>query len=411
MHPTPSLPTQCDVLVVGAGPAGSACATELAKQGWDVVLIDQSRFPRDKICGDALIPDAHASLMKLGIYGQVMQQSLVMDSVSAIGSRSGRLDVPARVAVLPRERLDHMLCEHAQQAGAKFVPAVKFHAPWLLEGRVCGAQLETEHGMHQLRAHWVVLATGAQPQAMQSSGLCQRRKPSGIALRGYIKHPAMAEEIRSLHFICNKALGNGYGWIFPGPDGVFNIGVGLIQLRQKDAQGDHREKNLRHLFKAFCDNHRPAARLVEQGHWVTPLRGAPLRCSLGGASFGRAGLLATGEAIGSTYSLTGEGIGKALETGMLCAQALLEAGRDPLDDAADLQVRQRYEASIRKLAPRYDMYERASRIYAYPWLMDLIIWRARRSPTLLRHMAGLLNETSDPTRLFTWRGLRRLVLG
>ena len=74
MTPT-RLPESCDVLVVGAGPAGSACAQMLARAGLDVLLIDQHDFPRDKVCGDGLIPDAHAALRRLGVYDEVMAQA------------------------------------------------------------------------------------------------------------------------------------------------------------------------------------------------------------------------------------------------------------------------------------------------------------------------------------------------
>lgn len=409
---TCDLPSECDVLVVGAGPAGSACATRLAQQGWDVLLIDHQKFPRDKICGDALIPDAHAALRQLGVYEKVMQHACVMNSVTLTGPRLGQVEVPARVAVLPRKQLDDLLCRHAREAGAKFAAPVKFLDPWVHDGRVRGARLQSSEGVHLLRSRWVVLATGAQPQPMLAADLCQRRVPSGIALRGYIQHPEMAREIQSLQFIYKKAIGCGYGWIFPGADGVFNIGVGFMQIRSAVArQPDNAERNLKHLFQAFCDSHAPAAKLVQEGNWIAPLRGAPLRCSLQGADFGRPGLMATGEAVGSTYSLTGEGIGKALETGLLCAEALLDGGVGALDDASELAVRQQYEKSMCRLAPRFALYERASRIFDHPWLMDLFIWRARRSLRLQQHMSGLVNETSDPSRLVTWRGLRRLLLG
>ena len=62
-----TLPSSCDVLVIGAGPAGSACAQVLAQDGLNVLLADQHAFPRDKVCGDGLIPDAHHALRKLGV--------------------------------------------------------------------------------------------------------------------------------------------------------------------------------------------------------------------------------------------------------------------------------------------------------------------------------------------------------
>jgi len=69
------LPAHCDVLVIGAGPAGSAAAITLARAGLDVVLVDQHPFPRDKVCGDGLIPDAHHACAKLGVLDEVMAQA------------------------------------------------------------------------------------------------------------------------------------------------------------------------------------------------------------------------------------------------------------------------------------------------------------------------------------------------
>src|ERR1700712_4203368 len=100
--PNPALPSRCDVLVVGAGPAGAACALALARAGVDVVLVDQHDFPRDKICGDALIPDAHHALKRMGLYDEVMAAALRAQHLACIGPRGGRVDVPGSVAVLPR---------------------------------------------------------------------------------------------------------------------------------------------------------------------------------------------------------------------------------------------------------------------------------------------------------------------
>jgi 2-polyprenyl-6-methoxyphenol hydroxylase-like FAD-dependent oxidoreductase len=137
------------------------------------------------------------------------------------------------------------------------------------------------------------------------------------------------------------------------------------------------------------------------------LKGAPLRCSLEGARLARPGLLVTGEAAGSTYAFTGEGIGKAMETGMLAARALIDArGAAPDFDAAHAP----YAQAIAALKPRFDLYERANRVNEHPWLADLLIWRAKRSPHILRRMAGVLEETGNPGNLVSMRGIARLFL-
>jgi flavin-dependent dehydrogenase len=172
-----------------------------------------------------------------------------------------------------------------------------------------------------------------------------------------------------------------------------------------------REVNLRHVFDAFCTWYEPARELMRTGVMEGGLKGAPLRCSLAGARFTRPGLLVTGEAAGSTYSYTGEGIGKAYETGLLAAEALLAA----VDGAAGVAggtadaVRTRYEASLAVLQPRFDLYDRANHVNRYPWLADVLIWRANKSARLLRRMAGVLEETSNPGNLISVGGFFKVM--
>jgi geranylgeranyl reductase family protein len=413
----PSLPTQCDVLVVGAGPAGSACATALARAGLDVVLVDAHDFPREKVCGDGLIPDAHHALKRLGVHEEVMAAAQRATHIGCVGSRGGRIDVPGTVAVLPRRELDDILKRNAERAGARFLAPVRFETP-ITEGdgpgRVVGARLRAGGATHDVRARWVVLATGAVPQAMIAAGLCTRRIPSGVALRGYVRNEAMVGRITALEVVWHRSLRPGYGWIFPAPGGVFNIGVGITDshgaAQDADGEGGHAMKdlNLRDVFASFCRHYAPARELMAGGTLVGDLKGAPLRFTLGGARYGRPGLLATGEAIGSTYSFTGEGIGKALETGLLAAEAIV-AGGAPTDVAAEAAVRARYEAALLALKPRFELYERANHVNAHPWLTDLVIWRAKKSPRLVGRMSGVLEETSNPGHLMSMRGFARLV--
>jgi geranylgeranyl reductase family protein len=407
--------SSCDVLVIGAGPAGAACALWLARAGIDVALVEQHDFPRDKICGDALIPDAHHALRRLGLHDEVMAVAEPARHVACIGSRGGRVDVPGTVAVLPRRVLDDIACRAAVRAGARL------HTPWRFEavleegGAVVGARLRRHGGSgdaREVRARWVVLATGASGAALQAAGMCERRTPSGVALRGYVKNDAMAGRLRALEVVWHKSLSPGYGWIFPAPGGRFNIGAGIAYAHElrPGARPKTRELNLRRIFDAFCEHYAPARELMRGGTLEGELKGAPLRCSLVGARFSRPGLLVAGEAAGSTYSFTGEGIGKAYQTGLLAADALLAGhagGR--VAAGADGEVRARYEAGLAELKPRFDLYERANRVNRHPWIADLLIWRARRSDRLLRRMAGVLEETSNPGNLLSARGLMKVV--
>jgi len=374
-----------------------------------VVLADQHTFPRDKICGDGLIPDAHAALRRLGVYDEVAAQAQAVGHVGCIGPMGGRVDVPGSLSVIPRKLLDDILCRAAVAAGARLHAPLRFAAPIVEGGRVVGARLKAGDATHEIRAPWVVLATGAVPQALIAAGLCQRRTPSGVGLRGYVKNDAMVGRITEMEVVWHRKLRPGYGWIFPCRDGVFNIGVGLSRSHAKLAEGRRtmQDVNLHDVFAAFCKFYAPARALMEGGTPLGELKGAPLRCSLEGASYTRPGLLATGEATGSTYAFTGEGIGKAMETGILAAQALLQ-GRD--QGLAEGAVRTRYEAELLALKPRFDLYERANRINEHPWLADLLIWRANKSPRILRRMSGVLEETNNPGNLVSVQGIARLFL-
>ncbi|MDE1929228.1 MAG: NAD(P)/FAD-dependent oxidoreductase, partial [Burkholderiales bacterium] len=396
-------PSRCDVRGVGAGPAGSACARQLATAGLDVLLADQHAFPRDKVCGDGLIPDSHAALRRLGVWDEVAALARHVGAVRCVGPRGGQVDVPGTLAVLPRRQLDHILVRAAERAGARLLAPLRFEAPLEEAGRVVGARLRSAQGAHEIAARWVVLATGAATPPLIAAGLCERQAPSGIALRGYVRNAAMVERIRTLELAWHPRLRGGYGWIFPAPDGLFNIGTGLTGAH-RGAQRERRagDVNLRRMFEAFCAVYPPAAELMRGGEIVGAIKGAPLRCGLRGARWSRPGLLGTGEAVGSTYAFSGEGIGKAMETGMLAAAALVEGGSD---DA----VRQRYEAALRGLSPKFDLYEIASRVNQHPWLADLVVWRANKSPRIRRRLTGVLEETQNPGRLFTFSGITKLM--
>ncbi|MFM2447602.1 MAG: hypothetical protein RIS44_52 [Pseudomonadota bacterium] len=433
------LPPTCDVLIIGAGPAGSAAARMLALAGWQVVLVDQHTFPRDKVCGDGLIPDAHNALRQLGVLHEVMLAANRAGHVACIGPRGGRVDVPGRLAVLPRKQLDDIVCRAAVQAGAQMVAPARFVGAIEEEinGQVTvvGARLQGV-GQHsnesrEIRAKWLVLATGAVPQALIAANMCDRRTPSGVALRGYVKNDTMASRITELEVVWHPKLKPGYGWVFPCGHGVFNIGVGVAHSHAKAGARGWRnfwhlgssrknmgEVNLREMLNTFKQVYPTAGELVRGGQWLkeaqgvepcdekAALKGAPLRCSLEGARMARPGLLVTGEAAGSTYAFTGEGIGKALETGILAAQLLIDAQAQAWSTA---QVVAAWPRQLLTLRPRYAVYEKANTVNAHPWLVDLLVWSAKRSPRRLQRMSGVLEETHLPSNLVNLKSWMRLL--
>ncbi|TDM06223.1 MAG: geranylgeranyl reductase [Ideonella sp. MAG2] len=407
-----TLPPYCDVLVLGAGPAGSACAKWLAAAGRHVVLVDAQRFPRDKTCGDGLVPDTHAALRRLGVLDAVLAQARRAATARCVAPNGRSIDVPGELAALPRRKLDTLLCQAAVEAGAHMVAPVRFES--LLrdaQGRVIGAQLRSStDGSHEVLADWVVLATGASLKPLEASGLCQRRTPTGMAIRGYVRHPGMAAEIPGLRFFWHPTLKQGYGWIFPGPDHTYNIGTGVLKSLDADPVGPApKARNLRAMFADFVAADPVAAKLVREGEMLGDLKGAPLRCDLNGARWSSPGLLAVGDAIGATYGFSGEGIGKALETGIAAAEALLT---DPAQDSqGNAAVQAQFHARLEALRPQFNLYRKAASVNQHPWLLNLLIWRAQHSPRIISRLADILAERRPPGSLLSWRGLKRLILG
>jgi geranylgeranyl reductase family protein len=406
-----NLPDACDVLVVGAGPAGSAAAILLAQAGLDVRLVDQHAFPRDKTCGDALIADTHAALSRLGLCAEVLALAQPASHVGLVGPRGRRLDVPSTLAVLPRRQLDERLCQAAVHAGAHMHAPARFETPRLdAAGTVTGAWLNHQGARRAIASRTVILATGASVPPLLAAGVCRRRTPSGMALRAYVSHPGLAQRMNRLEVIWHPRLRGGYGWMFPAPGGMLNIGVGWFHPHGGDSEsGDrrvgHSGSTLHERFQALREVHAGVREALDGGRLQGPPKGAPLRCTLQGAHGGRPGLLVAGEAVGSTYLLTGEGIGKAMETGMLAAEAVLRerAGATP----AHLD----YEQRLGELRPRFRLYAQANRVNAHPWLADLVIWRGNHSARLRDRMRRVLDETANPGNLLSWKGATRLLFG
>lgn len=405
-----TVPGQCEVLVVGAGPAGSACARLLATASRDVLLVDAQAFPRDKVCGDGLVPDSHAALRRLGVHERVMRAARTAAAARCVAPSGRAVDVPGELAVLPRRDLDALLCAAAVEAGARMAAPARFVCPVHdAHGRVVGARLAHGGVERDIGCRWLVLATGATSAPLLAAGICERRTPSAMALRTYVRHPALAQEAPQLRFVWHRRLRGGYGWVFPAPDGVFNVGVGLLDSHvdapARRGARRHQGRNLRALFDAFVALDPLAGRLVREGESMGDLKGAPLRCDLTGARWHAPGLLATGEAIGATYALTGEGIGKAMETGIAAAESLLA---HPADDGA---ARAAYQARLEALLPRFQMYRRAASFNRIPELVSLVVWRAQHNERIVARLSDILNERRLPGSLLSWRGFKGLLLG
>lgn len=387
-----------DVIVAGAGPAGAAAAAAMAARGLRVVLCDRSTFPRDKTCGDALIADSLNALGRLGLRPRVEREARPSTALDVVTPNGTTTSIEGAIAVLPRRALDTLLVEHAVSKGADF-RQVTIEGPVLDGDAVAGVAGRTPSGAPvALRAPLTVLATGANGASLRAFDPAARTEASGTALRVYAAPAAGRSAGASCVIALDRSLTPGYAWAFPAPGGVMNVGVGFFRGEGLRAAG----VNLRASLLALLDGRGPIGERFGPFSGATPIAGAPLRTSLTGSTTRRRGLAVIGEAAGTTYAATGEGIGKAMESGLLLDE-LIAAGDLPGAGLVygDL-LRARYGA-------RFRAYQVAQYWVSYPRFVDYVAKRANDSPYVRRRLAEFLSESELPTRVFSLRGLWKLT--
>lgn len=386
-----------DVVIIGAGPAGCAAALTLTKAGLSVALFDKAIFPRDKTCGDALIPDARHALEKLGLSKRVVELSCPTHGMRLISCDGSDVLVRAHSACLPRLKLDGLLLESAIDAGARFLPGHDFIGVLDENEETYRVEFNRGNEIVAARARWVLLATGAHSVPIERAGLLLRAECRSFAVRQYVRSERLAKDFNELVFVFDNTIKGGYGWIFPGPDAVFNIGIGFFGSA-------HKHNNPRRNYEQFIAKLPLAQELMRNGEIVSPLKGAPLRTGLSGTRFATGGLLGIGECVGATFPLTGEGIGKAMETGILAAEAIIAkqySGRAAVERA--------YTGSMDALQPKFEVYRKAEFLFNWPYLTNKLVTHTGKNETMRRKMEELFNETSDPGFLLTLTGWKKIL--
>jgi flavin-dependent dehydrogenase len=306
------------------------------------------------------------------------------------------VDVSGACACIPRVTFDDILRSEAVRAGARFMPGVDVRSAIADGDAIAGADL----GTTQVHAGVTLLATGAAAEPLKRFGVCHRVTPSATAARIYVRtDEAFARDARHLCISYDAAICPGYGWIFPGSDATFNVGVGFFYDGKAGlkARFYDRRPNIRELLQRFLDAFPPAADVMRRAIVVSGLKGAPLRTALCGSALSRRGLLVLGEAAGLTYSFSGEGIGKAMESGIIAAETVLQG-----------EGAETYAARVRAaFGPRLRAYKLAQDWLSNPRVANLLARRARKSPFVRRELSGLFQETADPRRLFSPAGMLR----
>jgi flavin-dependent dehydrogenase len=311
-----------DVLVVGAGPAGSVAATILARAGARVRIVDRSTFPRDKLCGDTVNPGTLAMLRRLRVAEAIDECGLKVAGMRVTGEHGtvieGRYPDGVGGRALLRRHLDWMLLQDAVAAGAQFEPAVTVRRAIVDAVGVGGVQVSGRRFEGPLRARVTIAADGRRSTLAFGLGLAHHpAHPRRWAIGGYLENTAAVAPPRDLgemHVRTGRYIG-----IAPVPGGLTNVCL-VTPWRPGDRGfGDPRAALLRELARDPLLRDRFAgARLAG-----APAVLGPLAVEVRDAELD--GLLLAGDAAGFIDPMTGDGLRFAVRGAELAARAALEA--------------------------------------------------------------------------------------
>jgi flavin-dependent dehydrogenase len=350
-----------DVIIVGGGPAGCACAILLAESGLRVLVLEAKHMPREKLCGEFIAPESFPTLNRLGILERVLDTGQKLTRLTLCSSGGGLVD--AKVCEvwgsgwaigLSRARLDQILFERAREVGASCIEGISVKQCLGEKDSPAGVEgIQLEDGEScQFRGSVVIDGSGRNSR-LTVDGAERRAGRFGsrlYALKVHLEPIAEVSDQVELYF-----FPDGYGGVSRVEDGLINLCFIANETIVKQAAGDpHRIVNQTIL-------RNPRARVVLKGfrtvgkwHGAGPLKFGPRRLA-------RAGIITIGDASGLIDPFTGSGIYVALRTGEIAAESIIEAvGKEPhglssnldsgprLVDQALQSYRRRYEQEIIK---------------------------------------------------------------
>ena len=389
-----------DLIIVGGGPAGATAALYARRQGLKTLLLDKARFPRDKVCGDALSGKSVTVLHELGLLDQVRALPGATVSRIVFGSpdhTQANVDLsihdhrdlltgqilPMEGFVIRRQILDHFLFEQARRAADHCLEGFGVRQLIKEGDQVRGVVGQRSGDDQTLEFHGDVVlgCDGFNSVVARQSGLYSHDSAHWVvAVRCYYENVAELTDQIELHFV--DPVLPGYFWIFPLENGCANIGVGMLH-EALQAQKVNLKKALQEVIDspAFRARFAGARRLEEPVGWNLPV-GSKKRRIHG------AGLMLLGDAASLIDPFTGEGIGNALYSARLAVETAAQAQRAGDFSAAFLKT---YERRLwTALGDELKISTNMQRLGRWRPLLNLVVRRAARNPAISELLSSMI---------------------
>lgn len=389
-----------DVIVVGAGPGGSATAAHLARAGIKTLLLEKTEFPREKVCGDGLTPRAVKELLALDI--DLTTRGWIKNKGLRIIGGGHRLELPwPELSVFPdyglvrtRADLDQILAQRAAALGADLHESTAVTGPVMEQDRIVGVTTKNSAGeVRTLRAPIVVAADGNSSRLSLAMGLTKRDdRPLGVAVRTYFRSPRHEDDwLESwLELWDQDRLLPGYGWVFGVGDGTSNVGLGILNSSPAFANVDYRAL----LMRWAASMPKEWGYVAEE--MVGPIRGAALPMGFNRTPHFHRGMLLVGDAGGMVNPFNGEGIAYAMESGRIAAEIIAEAVATGSERARDLRL----ATYPSRLKSEWGGYYTLGRVFVKlignDRVMKVATQKGLAHPTLMKFTLKLLANLSEP---------------
>lgn len=340
---TESQQFNADIIIVGAGPAGSTAAYYLAKNGAKVILFDRETFPRDKVCGDFVSPISIKELQNMGITDSVEFQqtnhitkaAVFLDGEQIIVGEMPKISgLTYGGRVIPRKKLDHWIINAARNAGAQVIEKALV-LDFSVQADAVTVNVKTPEGYQTFKAKLLIGADGTNSIiANKLRGQPPPKANRSISVRTYFENVAGPIDTADMHFTSQSFPG--YCWLFPTGNGGANVGVGVL-LEANPKSNDPKE-----LFYQLINDIPALKNRLQNAKMTGKLEAWPLNSYDAAQALTADRIILIGEAAGLVNAVNGEGIQYALESGRWAAQTALECKKtnDYKKQALDSYVKQ-----------------------------------------------------------------------